>query len=104
MTSITINTKKALFTTTLALILSACGGSPNKSTQTTDDKDNTEVSYKSINNCENNSTNAIKAQATIVPANTQIRKNGEDTVLRVWHFQNSEELICVVKGSADILL
>jgi len=106
MITITKNTKKVLFTATLALILSACGGSSNSTTIDTDvenENNSVEVSHKAINKCDNNSTSAIDAKATLVPFNTTVRKNENGTVLRVWHFQNSEELICVVKGSAEII-
>ncbi len=112
MITITKNRKKILLTTTLALILSACGGSSNSTTIDVEDENKSEnrnennsveVSYKSINKCDNNSTSAIDAKATLVPFNTTVRKNEKGTVLRVWHFQNSEELVCVVKGSAEII-
>jgi len=100
------NGKKIFFTTTMALFMSACGGSGNHNI---DDKraniDTTEpVEQKTmISLCENNSTDAITAKATIVPPNSTIKKHGTNTVLRVWHFQNSEELICLVNGSAEII-
>jgi len=83
--------EKVFFTTLVALFMSACGSSDGT------------AHNKTIGTCENNSTDAILAKAIVVPANSTIIKDSDDTLLRVWHFQNSEELICVVKGSASIV-
>jgi len=83
--------KKVFLTTLVALFMSACGTSGT-------------AYNKSIEKCEDNSTDAILSKAILVPANSTIIKESDETLLRVWHFQNSEELICVVKGSASIVL
>lgn len=75
--------------------MSACGDSSEDCVS--EDTNNTQ--YKTINN----STDAIEAKATLVPEQSKVKKSSEDTVLRVWHFQNSQEAICVVTGSAKVL-
>ena len=100
------NGKKIFLTTTMALFLSACGGSGNHNSD--DKRTNIDMTdgvkqKRMITLCENNSSDAISAKATIVPPNSKIKRHEADTLIRVWHFQNSEELTCLLKGSAEII-
>jgi hypothetical protein len=38
--------------------------------------------------------------ATLVDPGSVVRPIVEDTQVRVWHFQNSQEYVCVLKGQA----
>jgi len=80
-----------------ALFLSACGGGG----------DNWGIDYQgggtSLAACLNNSQDAAEAGATAVPAGSHIKKRDDNTVIRVWHFQNSAEVACTVSGKAMIL-
>jgi len=38
--------------------------------------------------------------ATLVKSGGIVRPESDDAQLRVWHFQNSEEYVCVLKGQA----
>jgi len=92
MIKVTSNTKKILVTTVMALLFSGCGSSGEATGYN-----------KSLSYCENNSSDAVTAKAMLIPANSMIRKSSENTLLRVWHFQNSDEAACVLSGSAEII-
>ena len=38
--------------------------------------------------------------ATLVEAGEKVRPLTEDTQMRVWHYQNSQEYVCTLKGQA----
>ena len=82
-----------ILSTVTALFLSACGGGENWG-----------VDHQGggipISKCVNNSQDATQSQAISVPSGSIIKKNGLNTVLRVWHFQNSKKAACVVSGEA----
>jgi outer membrane lipopolysaccharide assembly protein LptE/RlpB len=86
---------KIILSTSVVLFLSACGGGK---------KENWGIDYQRngvpIAKCVNNSQDAADAQATVVPAGSTVSKSSQDTVVRVWHFQNSTEAVCVVSGEA----
>jgi len=42
------------------------------------------------------------SDATLVEQGGVVRPLTDDTQLRVWHFQNSEEYVCTLKGQAVI--
>lgn len=42
------------------------------------------------------------ADATLVEQGGVVRPLSDDTQLRVWHFQNSEEYVCTLKGQAVV--
>ena len=102
MKTITTNTKNILLVTTLALFLSACGGNSDDNNSNAD-AETTATTNKIIEACQNNSKDAILAKATVIPASSTVKKSTVNTILRVWHFQNSAEAVCVVQGSAEIV-
>jgi uncharacterized lipoprotein YmbA len=84
---------KIILSASAALLLSACGGGENWGIDH-------QGSSVSIAKCVNNSQDAAEAQATVVPAGSTVSKSSQDAVVRVWHFQNSTEAVCVVSGEA----
>jgi len=42
------------------------------------------------------------SDATLVEAGGVVRPLTDDTQLRVWHFQNSQEYVCTLKGQAVV--
>jgi hypothetical protein len=87
---------KMILSIATALFLSACGGDENWG-----------VDHQGggipIAKCVNNSQDATQAQAISVPSGSIIKKNGLNTVLRVWHFQNAKKAVCVVSGEAFLV-
>lgn len=53
-----------------------------------------------IPSCENNSSDAVEAKALLVPSGTVVSQINGATKIRVWHFQNSQKAICILKGEA----
>ncbi|CAA6812494.1 MAG: Unknown protein [uncultured Sulfurovum sp.] len=57
------------------------------------------VEAESIPSCdEQGNTSAMKISDTI-----KIAKQDNNTIVRVWHYQDSTKLICVLKGEAVII-
>lgn len=44
--------------------------------------------------------NIEEGDATLVQAGQRVKPLTKDTRLRVWHYQNSEEYVCVLRGKA----
>ena len=44
-----------------------------------------------------------KGDATLIKPGQSVKPLTKDTRLRVWHYQNSDEYICLLKGEAVVL-
>lgn len=42
------------------------------------------------------------SDATLVAPGTEVTPLTDDTELRIWHFQNSEQFLCTLQGKAHI--
>jgi len=90
MKKVITNIIKLTTVTSMALFLSACSGKGNGGIDTSfvpecgEDIRDTSASIK-------------------VPAGTTVKAEEEGTTLRVWHYSNSDELICTLTGSASIV-
>ena len=40
--------------------------------------------------------------AILVPSGTEIKALEQGTTLRIWHYSNSDELVCVITGKASL--
>jgi len=89
------NSIKLISIGTLALILSACGTDENFGI------DHGGGQVANLPNCTDTTTSdANLSGAIVVPPNTKVVKNSADAQIRVWHFQNSVEAVCMLKGEA----
>jgi hypothetical protein len=78
-----------------ALILSGCGGSE----WGIDHGQEVEVSHGPLDE-KTGLYRCTIDDATLVEAGSVVRPIEEGTQIRVWHYQNSEEYVCVLKGMA----
>jgi len=76
--------------------VSGCGGGGSSTNWGID------AGYSPLAVCQNNSDDAIEAGAIEVPAGTKVQKLSSDAVVRIWHFENSREAVCLLKGDAVI--
>lgn len=78
---------------TVALFLSACGGSDSGKT-------NWGIDHGTVPKCSADERDA--SVALQVPAGTVINALTEDAKVRVWHYSNSDKLVCVISGSVSV--
>ncbi len=76
-----------------ALFLSACGSSD---TNWGIDRNN-----NSIPKCSSNIDDT--SAAIKVLGGTKVKSLSDDTSMRVWHYSNSDKLVCVITGQAIIV-
>lgn len=80
---------------TLALFLSACGTDESFGI----DDGGSKVAL--VPNCtDTTTTDANLSGAMVIPPNTKVTNNSADAKVRVWHFQNSVEAVCMLEGEA----
>jgi len=75
----------------VSLILIGCGGS----------KSEIEISHGPLDDFTKEYRCNIE-DATIINAGELVRPLLKDTKLKIWHYQNSEEYACVLKGQAVV--
>jgi len=44
-----------------------------------------------------------KGDATLIQAGQRVKPLSDNTRLKIWHYQNSDEYVCVVRGEAILL-
>jgi hypothetical protein len=92
--------KHLTLSTVVAFTLIGCGGS-SEDDWGIDHEAAVEVSHGPLNEttqkfrCELSDADEVKAGGLVTPLT-------DDTEIRVWHFQNSEEYVCTLKGQAII--
>jgi len=93
------STKTFTLATLLAFTLLGCG-----STETqwgVDHGEGVEVTHGPLDTATGLYRCTIE-DASLVKAGAQVKPLSEGTQLRVWHYQNSEEYVCTLKGQALI--
>jgi ABC-type glycerol-3-phosphate transport system substrate-binding protein len=78
------------FVIAAALMLSACGGGGEE----------WGIDQSTIPHC--NSDLNDSSAAILVPPGTTVKSIEPGTTIRVWHYSNSDEMVCVITGSAVI--
>jgi hypothetical protein len=92
--------KHLTLATVVAFTLIGCGGS-SEDDWGIDNEAAVEVSHGPLDEttqkfrCELSDADEVKAGGLVTPLT-------DDTEIRVWHFQNSEEYVCTLKGQAII--
>lgn len=81
--------KGAGLLTAAALVLSGCSGKGGEEWG---------VDQSVIPQCNSDRDDA--SAAILVPPGTAIRAAESGTTVRVWHYSNSDELVCVLTGAA----
>ena len=92
-----LNIKKSAkvlaLTSIVSLILIGCGGNGGNS--------DIEISHGPLDDFTKEYRCNME-DATIINAGELVRPLVKDTKLKIWHYQNSEEYACVLKGQAVV--
>jgi hypothetical protein len=80
-----------------ALIISGCGNSE----WGIDHGQEKEISHGPLNE-QTGLYRCTIDDATFIEPGSIVRPIEDDTQVRVWHFQNSEEYVCVLRGMATV--
>jgi hypothetical protein len=75
--------------TITAVLFSGCGG---------DDKEKWGIDQSSIPKCSGGINDS--SAAILVPSGAEVKSVKPDTTVRVWHYSNSDKLVCVIAGEA----
>ena len=93
--------KMLLLSSSALLLLVGCGSGTDSSNWGIDNGKEIELSHGPLNaetglyRCELDDAMLIEPQSVVTPLD-------EDTQLRVWHFKNSDEYACTLKGKAMV--
>lgn len=88
-----INIKQIAFTATVALALSACGGSSGGTTV---------IPVVSVPSCGDVSAVDMGKSVAIDVTGKTIKKAETDAEVRIWHFPDATKLACMISGKAII--
>ena len=94
---------KEIIITGLALItITGCGNDSHWGIDGNVTQDVKSLSVTDIPKCNIEALDAVEAGAIELAPNSIIKRIEANTELRIWHFENSNKAICILKGQAII--
>jgi len=94
--------KKTIITGLAFITIIGCGNNSHWGIDGNVTQDVQSLNIIDIPICNMETLDAVEAGAIELSPNSRVKKIEEKTKLRMWHFENSNKAICVLKGKAII--
>jgi len=94
--------KKTIITGLALITITGCGNNSHWGIDGNVTQDVKSLSITDIPRCNIEALDAVEAGAIELSSNSSIKKTEENTELRIWHFENSNKAVCILKGQAII--